>query len=155
MAAPVRGARRHGRGARSAGALCGGAMLRGARRSAGPGLGSRPLLAPGAGQRPLAEDVRISLKPDPRGLGQALSRGGERGTLGCAQHVLISLFKTLFWNIFRQLRASSGWRALHAGVHNPDVVIRPVLQYRRYREFVEHNSTCIECQYRHSQIVRV
>ena len=73
---------------------------------AGPGLGSRPLLAPGAGQRPLEEDVRIGLKPDPRGLGQALSRGGERGTLGCAQHVLTSLFKTLFWNIFQQLCAS-------------------------------------------------
>lgn len=54
---------------------------------AGPGSGAGPLLAPGAGQRPLAEDVRISLKPDPRGLGQALSRGGERGMLGCAQHV--------------------------------------------------------------------
>ena len=34
------------------------------------------------------------------------------------------------------------------------MVIRPVLQYRRYREFVEHDSTCIERLNRHSQTVR-
>ena len=43
-----------------------------------------PRVGPGAGGRALAQDVRISSKPDLRGLGQALARGGERGTLGCA-----------------------------------------------------------------------
>ena len=43
-----------------------------------------PRVGPRAGGRALAEDVRISSKPDLRGLGQALARGGERGTLGCA-----------------------------------------------------------------------
>lgn len=43
-----------------------------------------PRVAPKAGVGALAQDVRISSKPDLRGLGQALARGGERGTLGCA-----------------------------------------------------------------------
>ena len=42
-------------------------------------------VGPKAGGRALAQDVRISSKPDLRGLGQALARGGERGTLGCAR----------------------------------------------------------------------
>ena len=70
-----------------------GAMAAGsAERAPSAGRGGRaggsaragPRVGPRAGGRALAQDVRISSKPDLRGLGQALARGGERGTLGCA-----------------------------------------------------------------------
>lgn len=51
---------------------------------AGGSARAGPRVGPKAGGRALAQDVRISSKPDLRGLGQALARGGERGTLGCA-----------------------------------------------------------------------
>ena len=54
---------------------------------AGGSARAGPRVGPQAGVGALAQDVRISSKPDLRGLGQALARGGERGTLGCAPFV--------------------------------------------------------------------
>jgi len=72
-------------GAAPAGAARAGRDAPAARAPRGaPPAGAGPATGLGAGGRALGQDVRaISSKPDLRGLGQALARGGERGTLGC------------------------------------------------------------------------